>query len=358
MKKMRWLAMLRALVMIAAACGSDDESSDAGGDDGSSDTTAAPADDDGSDTTAAADDDGATDTTEDVAVAQGGDLTFLMMTLSDEGPLWTVVQFGAEAAAAAMGVNLVWLASNNDPGVQAQMIDQAISEGSDGIASSLPSPDQLVPGLQAAVGGGIPVYTLNSGVNDYQDIGATTHVGQTEFIAGQGAGLRFNDLGATSILCGRQEESNVALEERCDGLADTFSGEVISEFMGLDQDAAAQEANINALLSANPQIDGFMGAGPVIGLSGLRASEALGRGLTIGAFDITPEIIDAIDAGTISFTVDQQQYLQGYLPIVLLFLEVTNKNTAGGGLPILTGPGFVDTSNVAAVADLVAQSTR
>ncbi len=90
--------------------------------------------------------------------------------------------------------------------------------------------------------------TLNSGVNDYQEIGALTHVGQTEIIAGDGAGERFNDAGATKILCGRQEESNVALEERCDGLADTFEGEVISEFVGLDTDQTAQQNAINAAL--------------------------------------------------------------------------------------------------------------
>ena len=123
---------------------------------------------------------------------------------------------------------------------------------------------------------GIPVITLNSGVDVYQDIGALTHVGQTETIAGNGAGERFNDAGATKILCARQEESNIALEERCDGLAETFSGEVVSEFMGLDDDQTAQQAAINAALSADPDIDGFMGTGPVITMSGLRAAQDLG----------------------------------------------------------------------------------
>ena len=62
--------------------------------------------------------------------------------------------------------------------------------------------------------------------------------------------------------------------------------------------------------------------------------------------------------GTIAFTIDQQQYLQGYLPILLLYLYVTNLNTAGGGLPILTGPGFVDQSNADQVAALVTAGTR
>ena len=93
-------------------------------------------------------------------------------------------------------------------------------------------------------------------------------------------------------------------------------------------------------------------------MSSLRASEAIGRDAIIGGFDITPDIINAIEEGTISFTVDQQQYLQGYLPIVLMYLEATNQNTAGGGLPILTGPGFVTPDNAAEVKALVEAGTR
>ena len=347
MKKMSWLAMLLALVMVAAACGSDDDTSAA--DDG--DTSGDTADDDTSGDTADDDD-------ETVDVTQGGDLTFHMITHSDDGPFWSVLKRGAEAAAADVGVELVWQGSNNDPGVQASDIEAAIAAGSDGIASSLPSPDQLIPVLTDAVDAGIPVYTLNSGVNDYQTIGATTHVGQTELIAGNGAGLRFNDAGATKILCGIQEQDNVALAERCAGLAETFSGEVVSQFMDLDADQTAQEAAINAALSADPDYDGFMGVGPVIAMSGLRAADALGRELIVGGFDVTPDLLDNIESGNILFTVDQQQYLQGYLPVILMYLEVTNSNTAGGGLPILTGPGFITADNATSVKSLVEAGTR
>ncbi len=203
------------------------------------------------------------------------------------------------------------------------------------------------------------MYTLNSGVNDYEEIGATTHVGQTEVIAGEGAGKQFNADGrATKILCGIQEQDNVALGERCDGLAATFEGEVVQSFMGLDADQTAQQAAINAALSADPDIDGFMGVGPVIAMSGLRAAQDLGQDIPVGGFDITPELIDAIEGGDVIFTVDQQQYLQGYIPVLLMFLEATNKNTLGGGLPILTGPGFVTPDNAADVKALVAAGTR
>ena len=352
MRKLRFLlALLAIFSLVAAACGDDDDNGD-----GASEP--APADD-GAEEPAASDDDGGDD---DVNLTQGSDLTFYMITHSDDGPFWSVLKRGAEAAAADVGVTLVWQGSNNDPGVQASDIEAAVAAGADGIAASLPSPDQLIPPLQAAVDAGIPVYTLNSGVNDYQTIGATTHVGQTEIIAGNGAGLRFNDLGATKVLCGIQEQDNVALTERCDGLAETFNGEVVAQFMDLDANQVAQEAAINAALSADPDIDGFMGVGPVMAMSGLNAAKALGKtpgtDFYVGGFDITPDIIGAIDAGEVAFTVDQQQYLQGYIPIVLMYLEATNSNTLGGGLPILTGPGFVTPENAAAVAALVEAGTR
>ncbi|MFT7476265.1 MAG: simple sugar transport system substrate-binding protein [Verrucomicrobiales bacterium] len=341
MKNMRWLAMLLALVMVAAACGSDA-------------TTTEDASGDAADAAETADD----SSEEEIEATQAGELTFHMITHSDDGPFWSVLKRGAEAAAADVGVELVWQGSNNDAAVQAELIDAAVAAGSDGIAASLPNVDAVGPGLKAAVAAGIPVYTLNSGANDFTELGATTHVGQTEVIAGNGAGLRFNAAGATTVLCGRQEPDNGALIERCDGLAETFTGTVISEFMELDADQTAQEAAINAALAANTDIDGFMGVGPVITMSGLRAADALGRELSIGGFDITPELLDAIEAGDVMFTVDQQQYLQGYIPVILMYLENTNSNTLGGGLPILTGPGFITVDNATAVKALVAAGTR
>ena len=132
----------------------------------------------------------------------------------------------------------------------------------------------------------------------------------------------------------------------------------LEQFVGLDADQTEQQNTIAAILAEDPTIDGVLGTGPVVAVTALRAAEAAGKDLAIGGFDITPEIIESIEAGDIDFTVDQQQYLQGYLPVILLFLQATNQNTAGGGLPILTGPGFVTPDNAAAVKELVAAGTR
>ena len=340
-KSKKWLALLPAVALVFASCG------DSKDDDGASGTSAAVVGD-------------STPVTEAEAVdqTQAGDLTFHMITHSDDGPFWSVVKRGAEQAAKDLGVTLVWKAGNNDAQVMVQDIEAAVAEGSDGIAASLPDPDALVGPLQAAVAGGIPVITLNSGSNDYQNIGALTHVGQSEDVAGNGAGLRFNDAGAKKVLCAQQEQGNVGLSERCAGLEASFEGEVVTQFVGLDADTTEQQNTINAALAADPDIDGILGVGPVVTMSALRAAQDLGRALTIGGFDLTPELLGAIADGDIAFTVDQQQYLQGYMPVLLLFLNVTNQNTLGGGLPILTGPGFVTPENAAQVLELSKAGTR
>ena len=261
-KKFRWLAVLLAIVLVASACG--DDSSDDASDGGDAPTDSTDGGDGG-------------DGGEPVDQTQGGDLTFHVITHSDDGPFWSVVKRGADAAAEDLGVTVVWKPGVNDAQVMVQDIEAAIGEGTNGIGASLPDPTALVGPLQGAVANGIPVITLNSGSNDYQEIGALTHVGQTEFVAGQGAGERFNAAGATKVLCAFQEQGNVGLTERCDGLADSFDGEVVAEFMGLDADTAEQQNTINATLAADTDIDAILGVGPVITMSALRAAQDLGR---------------------------------------------------------------------------------
>ena len=343
MKKMRWLAMLLALIMVAAACSSD----------GGSDTGTAGGGD--AETT---DDGGDAGDTEEVTVAQGGNLEFHVITHGDSGTFWSVVERAVNDAEAEFGITVNYFGANNDAAAQSQMIEQAIADGSDGIAISLADPDGLESAAQAVVAAGIPLYTLNSGSNDFQRLGAVSHFGQDERVAGQGAGLRFNDLGATSVLCAFQEQSNVGLDERCNGLADTFEGDVITEFIGLDAEPEAQVSGIVAALNANPDVDAVLGTGPNVPIRALEAGENTGTDLIIGSFDLSEDLINEIEAGNIAFTVDQQQYLQGYLPVVAMFLQATNQNTIGGGNAILTGPGFVTPDNAAAVAALVGEGTR
>jgi simple sugar transport system substrate-binding protein len=347
MKRLQLIALI-ALLLVIAACTQTTSTTT-----GAATTTAA-----GATTTAAEATTTAAGATTTVDLVQGSGLTFHMVTHSDDGVFWSVVKKGAEDAAAAVGVDMVWSPSNNSGEKQAQDIEAAIAAGSNGLGVSLADPAAVESAVKAAVAAGIPVITINSGVDLYKELGALTHVGQTEIVAGNGAGERFNALGATKVLCARQEQSNVGLEQRCEGLTETFSGEVVSEFIGLDVDPGEQEATIAAMLAADPDIDAVLGTGPNVAVRAVAAGTTAGVDLFIGGFDISTDIIGAIEAGDIDFTVDQQQYVQGYLPIILLYLFNTNLNTVGGGLPILTGPGFVDTANVGEVQALVEAGTR
>jgi simple sugar transport system substrate-binding protein len=292
------------------------------------------------------------------SAAQRSNLTFYVISDGIAGPFWSVVQKGAEQAGRDVGVTVTYEESNADAQLQAQMIGAAIATSPAGIAISLADPAALSDAAKAVVAAKIPLYSLNSGVNDYKALGAVTHVGQDEIVAGEGAADRFTRLGAKSVLCARQQRVNIALEERCKGLADRFRGTVRSDFVGVETDPAGQEAAIAALLQANPDIDAILGTGPNVARSAIGAAQTVGRNAIIGGFDITPDLIAAIKAGTLEFTVDQQQYLQGYLPVLLMYLQVTNLNTAGGGLPILTGPSFIDKDNVGQVSALVDQGTH
>jgi simple sugar transport system substrate-binding protein len=188
---------------------------------------------------------------------------------------------------------------------------------------------------------------MNSGSSVFKDLGAFTHVGQDEIVAGREAGLRFNELGATKILCPIQEAANSGLTDRCKGASETFSGEVVNfNIDGGLADLAGSAAKIQAALEADAT-----GAALV-------ASDATGRNAIIGTVDMSADALQAIKDGKMAFAVDQQQYAQGYMSVVLLFLNITNAHELGGGLPVYTGPGFVTADNVDKVMELVAGGTR
>ncbi|OIO94078.1 MAG: sugar ABC transporter substrate-binding protein [Anaerolineae bacterium CG2_30_64_16] len=276
-----------------------------------------------------------------------------------EDAFWGVVEKGAKDAAATFGVTLK-SGGSGDPAEQAQLVETYIADKVDGIFVSLANPDALKDVIKKAVAAGIPVITINSGVDVYKELGALTHIGQTEFVAGQGAGEKFKAAGAKKVLCVIHEEANIGLEQRCDGLADTFGGEMERYNVATSgvRDVAGTVSSIQNKLIADSAIDGVLTLNPVIAMAARDAIAAAGGGQKLATFDLSPDVLAALEAGEMLFAVDQQQYLQGYLPVVLLYLYNTNLNTVGGGLPVLTGPGFVDKSNAAQVKDLAAKGTR
>jgi simple sugar transport system substrate-binding protein len=293
-----------------------------------------------------------------VNLTQGSNLTFAMVTHSDEGSFWSVVKKGAQQAAKDEGVKLIWSPSNNDPQKQAQLIDAAVSQKVDGLAVSVPNADAIKGSLAKAKAAGIPIITLNSGADQFQALGAITHVGQTEEIAGEAAGRKLKDAGVKKVLCVIHEQNNIGLQQRCDGVKKGFGGPVTNQQVKGTADIATTQTEIKSKLQADKSFDGVIALNPDIAAAAVTAVKGASSSAKIATFDLSPAVIKDIDAGTVLFAVDQQQYLQGYLPIVFLKLFKENANTVGGGLPVLTGPGFVDKSNAATVAKLAEAGTR
>jgi simple sugar transport system substrate-binding protein len=285
-------------------------------------------------------------------------LTFAVVTHGGAGDaFWTVVKNGAEAAGKAEGVKVLY-DSNGDPAQQSKLIDNYVAQKVNGLVVSMANPDALQTSIKAAVAAGIPVITINSGQDKSAAFGAIAHVGQDEAIAGAGAGSKLKAAGRTHLLCVIHEAGNIGLNQRCDGAKSTF-GNVTNLQVDLNNPTDVQ-TKIKGALQADPSIDSVLALnGQVAALAVQAAKDANSKAAgAIATFDLNSDVVTAIQNGGILFAVDQQQYLQGYLPIVMLKLYVTNGNVVGGGKPVLTGPGFVDKSNVDAVAKYAAAGTR
>jgi simple sugar transport system substrate-binding protein len=296
----------------------------------------------------------------------GGDRSALRFVVVTHGqasdPYWSVVQNGVNQAAEDMGVQVEYQAPDTfDMVAMAQLIDAAVASQPDGMAISIPDADALGDAIQGGIDAGIPMVSLDSGSDVAAEMGMMTHVGQTEYEAGVGAGQRMGEAGVTTALCVNQEVGNVALDDRCRGFTDGLGesgGTVEVVEVDLNNPTEAQ-ARIEAALSTNADVDGILTLGPTgaaPALEALRGTGQLGT-IQLATFDLSPDVLEAIESGDMLFAIDSQQYLQGYLPIVLLTLHATNLNTIANPV-LMTGPGFVTQENAAEVLELAAAGTR
>lgn len=265
-------------------------------------------------------------------------------------PFWPVVEKGARDAGAAVGAEIEYnFDVSGDMSAMAKLIEAAAASQPDGIIVSLPDADALGPAIKSAVADGIPVITINSGLESSAELGALMHVGQPERLAGEKAGQRAAAEGVTKGLCLNQEAFNTALVDRCSGYFDGVGGDL--NMIDVSNDPAQIETRTAAALQADPSIDGVLAVGPHVCEAAVKAIEDVGADVHLACFDLSPGVMDMIEDGRAAFTIDQQQRLQGYMPVIVLNLY----NNSAGLLPganIPSGPGFVDKSNAASVKAL------
>jgi simple sugar transport system substrate-binding protein len=277
-------------------------------------------------------------------------------------PFWSVVKAGVDQAAKDMNVTAQYQSPDKfDMVAMGQLIDAAVAAKPDGLVVSLPDASALGPHIKAAVDAGIPVITINSGSDAAQKLGVLAHIGQDEYSAGFGAGQKMAAAGAKNALCVNQEVGNAGLDARCKGFDDAMvKAGSKTKVLAVDlTDPTGAQNRVGAAIQADASIDSILTLGPTgasPALAALQSANLVGK-IKIATFDLSPDVLKAVQKGDMLFAIDQQQYLQGYLPIAYLSLYLRNLNTPGAFL-IPTGPGFVTKDTAARVIDLSKAGTR
>ena len=292
--------------------------------------------------------------------AEASKIKVAVVTHGDTGSFWSVFKRGVDQAAKDLksrGVSVTQQYANNDVAKQVAGINAAIAAGAKVIATSVPDASALKDPLTKASKKGIEIITVNSGLGAFDNLPTyEVHVGQTEDIAGQGAGKQFKKAGVKKVLVVIHEASNSGLTQRAAGVKSVMGGGGVKVLTipNAKSDIPGTKAKVKAAFAADKKLDGFLGLDPDVTIPCL---SVIPKKVKAGTFDVGGAIKE-IRAGRMLFAIDQQQYLQGYLPIVFAVLWATNLNTVGNGKPVLTGPGIINKGNAAKVAALAAKGTR
>ncbi len=284
------------------------------------------------------------------AAGKGAGLDIEVVTHGQSSdPFWSIFVNGTKQAAADTGATVNYNAPSGttfDINQMNQLIDSAVGKKPAGLVVSIPDANAEGPHIKSAVSAGVPVISANSGSDVYQSLGILTHVGQNEEIAGQKAGALMKAAGVTNALCINQEVGNAGLDARCKGFAEGLGGKSTVLAVQLSDQTGAQQ-KIAAAVQADSSINGIMALGPTGAAPALKALQAANNtSVKLATFDLSQDVLQAIKGGTMLFAIDQQQWLQGYLPVVMLVYYHLYGVIPGGGQPILTGPGVVDKTNV------------
>lgn len=272
-----------------------------------------------------------------------GERFVLVSHAPDSDSWWNTIKNGLALAGEQVGAEVEYRnPPTGDIADMARIIEQAAASNPDGIITTLADADVLSGPIQNAVAKGIPVIIINSGTPEQAaDVGALMYIGQPEYDAGLAAGQRAKRDGVGSFLCVNHVVSNPVVGERCRGFADGLGVDLGASMIDSGQDPAEIKNKVKAYLSANPSTEAVLTLGPTSADPTISALEEMGKAgeIYFGTFDLGTEIVKAIKGGTIQWGIDQQPFLQAYLPVIIL----ANYQRFGvlPGNNINSGPGFV-----------------
>ena len=268
---------------------------------------------------------------------------------------WDIVRKGAEEAAAKDNVELQYL-NDEDGGRQAQLVEQAVEQGVDGIAITLAKPDAMASALQLAADAGIPVVSLNAGEDRAAELGAFTHFGSNDSLAGETVGARLKADGYAQPICVIQAQGHVGLENRCAGVKAQIPATEILYVQGTDMTQV--QSTVSAKLQSADSADVIIGLGAPVTLTILSSADSVSSDIDVASFDLNAELAEKIVNGEVIFTVDQQPWMQGYGAIDALWQNERGGFRIGGGQPVLTGPTIIDSTNAQEVQTFAEEGIR
>jgi simple sugar transport system substrate-binding protein len=274
-------------------------------------------------------------------------------------PFFVPVRKGVEEAGRLLGVDATFTGPPGfDVSRQVEFIKAAIAAGVDGIGTTMPNPDAFNDVVAEATARGIPVVALNA---DAPASGRLAYIGQGNFEAGQSMGREIRKLlpnGGHVLLC-THTAGAFNLEERLRGVQSVLEGPggFTTHVLATTTDLVKASSLIASYCQGHPNTRGCFGVDDITGSAIAQVIEREGwKGkLYGGGFDMVPDVMNAIQQGTMQFTIDQQPYLQGFQTVVQLYLL---KRFQLAPTDVNTGVAAITAANVESVMKLAAEGYR
>ncbi len=273
---------------------------------------------------------------------------FTLVNHVTTNPFFTPTQNGAADACKLLGCSYQWTGSDNS--VVGQMVtdfNTAVSAGVDGIGIALISLTAFNQPVEKALAAGIPVVSYNA---DAAGNARLSYIGQDLFVSGQEMGQHIVDLvpsGDIALFIATPGSLNI--QPRIDGAQATLkSHPSIKPHVVATGAALTQElSTVDAYITGHPTYKGFFavdgGSTQSIGQT-IQKHSLVGK-VKGGGYDLTPITQQTVASGAMQFTIDQQPYLQGFLPILQLYMYQVSQSLSGIA-DVNTGLKFLDKTTV------------
>lgn len=268
---------------------------------------------------------------------------FVFVNHVTTNPFFVPTVYGIEDAGALLGTTHQWTGSEgSDIGEMVNAMEAAIGSGADGIGVALVDLEAFNGPIDEAINAGIPVLSYNADAQNNR----LAYVGQDLYGSGYEMGLRIVDLvgsGKVGLFIATPGQLNI--QPRIDGALDAIEesgADIDAQDIATGADLTEELNNVEAWYLGNRDATGMFavdaGSTQAVGQV-IRDHNARDSGLlAAGGYDLLPETVQLVADGVLDFTIDQQPYLQGFLPVVYLYLW---KLSGGVVTPPETNTGLV-----------------